>query len=82
MGLLLVELEYVAAVSGRFGQQYQYRLLWDGRGRDGGPFMLGLKSIEELRREAALLGIATDDGANLAGSKTNLEGEKPNLAAR
>ncbi len=78
----LIELEYVAAVSGRFGQQYQYRLLWDGRGRDGGAFMLGLKSVEELRREAALLGIATDGTPNLEGQEANLEGEKPNLAAR
>ena len=66
----LVELEYVAAVSGRFGQQYQYRLLWDGRGRDGQSFMLGLKPIEQLRREAEALGM----DVNLEGQNSNLEG--------
>ena len=66
----LIELEYVAAVSGRFGQQYQYRLLWDGQGRDGRPFMLGLKSVEQLRKEAEVLGIPT----NLEGQNGNLEG--------
>ena len=44
----LVELEYVAAVSGRFGQQYQYRLLWDGQGRDGGAF-LDAQGVADLR---------------------------------
>ena len=66
----LIELEYIAAVSGRYGQQYQYRLLWDGQGRDGRPFMLGLKSVEQLRKEAEVLGIPT----NLEGQNGNLEG--------
>jgi PAS domain-containing protein len=81
----LVALEYVAAVCGRNGAQYQYRLMWDGQGREGGPFLLGLKPIEELRREAELLGIATDGGAipaNLAASEADLAGQKTDLAVR
>ena len=53
----LVDLEYLAAVSGRFGQQYQYRLLWDGQGREGGSFLLGLKPMDDLRKQAESLGI-------------------------
>jgi hypothetical protein len=38
----------------------------------------GLKSVEQLRREANLAGIFP----NLAGQKPNLAGQKPNLAPR
>lgn len=81
----LVALEYVAAVAGRNGAQYQYRLMWDGQGREGGPFLLGLKPIEELRREAELLGIGADRDAipaNLEGPDADLAGQKTDLAAR
>jgi PAS domain-containing protein len=56
----LEELEYLVPVSGRNGQQYQYRLVWDGQGKEGQPFMLGIKSVETLRREAAALGLAVN----------------------
>jgi len=54
----LVALEYLVPVSGRNGSQYQYRLVWDGQGREGERFVLGLKTVEELRKEANLLGFS------------------------
>jgi len=56
----LVGLEYLVPVSGRNGQQFQYRLVWDGQGKDGERFVLGLKTEAELRKEANLLGFAAD----------------------
>ena len=53
----LLDLEYLLPVAGRNGQQYRYRLLWEGQGKAGARFMLGLKDAETLRREAAALGI-------------------------
>jgi hypothetical protein len=58
----LVEMEYVVPLSGRFGQRYQYRLvvLADGQHtalEQGGRFLAGIKSVEQLRREANLAGI-------------------------
>ncbi|HZX23731.1 MAG TPA: hypothetical protein VFF18_09355 [Woeseiaceae bacterium] len=39
----LVEFEYVGVESDRVNNTYRYRLLYDGRGRDGSRFMPGLK---------------------------------------
>ena len=44
----LVDLEYVIVVAGRNGLPYRYRLAYDGQGKQGGKFVLGLKPIEEL----------------------------------
>ena len=53
----LVALEYLVPVAGRNGQQYQYRLMWEGQGKEGERFVLGLKPVEQLRKEANLLGL-------------------------
>jgi len=58
----LVEMEYVVPLSGRFGQRYQYRLVVFADGQhtaleQGGRFLAGIKSVEQLRREANLAGI-------------------------
>jgi len=45
----LVELEYVVIEGGRNGVLHRYSLAWDGQGKDGGKFFLGLKSPEQLR---------------------------------
>jgi hypothetical protein len=45
----LIELEFVLVEHGRNGVQHRYRLAYDGQGRDGRRFMLGLKPVEELR---------------------------------
>ena len=44
----LVELEYVLMESGRNGTLQSYRLAYDGQGKDGQKFVLGLKSVDEL----------------------------------
>jgi len=44
----LVELEYVQVESGRHGQLQTYRLLYDGQGKNGQKFVLGLRPVEEL----------------------------------
>ena len=54
----LVALEYLVPVCGRNGSQYQYRLVWDGQGKEGERFVLGLKTVEQLRKDANLLGFS------------------------
>ncbi len=44
----LVELEYVLVHRGRQGQSFEYELLYDGRGKDGRPFLTGLINVEAL----------------------------------
>jgi DNA primase len=52
----LVDLEYVAPLSGRQGLTYRYRLL-SRCGPDAGRFLAGLKSVEQLRQEAHFAGL-------------------------
>ena len=73
----LVQMEYLAPLCGRFGQAFRYHLLYDpDQQNETGRFLAGLKSVEQLRREANLAGILH----NLAGEKTNLAPQKGNLA--
>jgi DNA primase len=46
----LVALEYVLVHRGGRGQLFSYELLYDGRGQDGGPFLVGLLDAEKLAR--------------------------------
>jgi DNA primase len=45
----LEELEYVLVHRGGRGQSFVYELLYDGRGQDGKPFLMGLVDVERLR---------------------------------
>jgi DNA-binding transcriptional ArsR family regulator len=45
----LVEMEYVLVHRGGRGQSFVYELLWDGTGRDGETFLIGLVDVEALR---------------------------------
>jgi DNA primase catalytic core len=54
----LVEMEYVVPLSGRFGQTYQYRLVYEPTDEPG-RFLSGLKSVEQLRKAANLAGVLT-----------------------
>jgi DNA primase len=45
----LVELDYIIVHRGGRGQQFVYELLYDGRGRDGHPFLIGLIDVAQLR---------------------------------
>jgi hypothetical protein len=45
----LEELEYVLVHRGGRGQSFVYELLYDGQGRDGKPFLMGLVDVETLK---------------------------------
>jgi hypothetical protein len=44
----LEDLEYVLVHRGRRGQTFVYELLYDGAGRDGKPFLMGLVDVQAL----------------------------------
>ena len=46
----LVDLEYVLIHRGGRGQSFVYELLYDGKGKDGKPFLPGLLDVEQLRQ--------------------------------
>ncbi len=72
----LVDMEYLIVHRGGRGSQFVYELMYDGEGKDGRPFVLGLIDVEKLRRRQ-------QNGkydANLAGSDRNLAGQQDNLA--
>ena len=46
----LEELEYVLVHRGGRGQSFVYELLYDGSGRDGAPFLMGLIEVERLKQ--------------------------------
>jgi len=48
----LVDLEYVLVESGRNGMPFRYRLAYEGQGKDGSRFLLGLRNVGELARNA------------------------------
>ena len=45
----LVDFEYIVIETGRNGMPFRYRLAWEGQGKDGKRFMLGLTDPEKLR---------------------------------
>lgn len=90
----LVEHEYLAPVCGRFGQRYLYRLL---AGAEETPAGVGLKSVEQLRKEAQTLrpcGVLENLAGTLRGEDRKVPSPaephecrasgatEPNLAAR
>jgi DNA primase catalytic core len=76
----LAELEYIVSLSGRYGATFTYRLLWSPE--EGGRFVPGLKSVEQLRKDAAKLGIGNGVGSSSTSlEKTQPRAEKTNLGA-
>jgi len=51
----LEDLEYIYSVVGKKGKEYVYELLYPGGGEDGKPFLMGLTSIEELKKKIEAL---------------------------
>ena len=47
----LEEMEYLIAHRGKRGQYYEYELLYDGGGKDGSSFLMGLLDIEALKKK-------------------------------
>lgn len=57
----LEDMEYLYSITGKKGKEYVYELLYPGGGEDGRPFLLGLITIEQLKKK-------------LGGDSVNLEG--------
>jgi DNA primase len=78
----LMRLEYVGAASGRFGQRFLHRLLVDPDEIEaGGRFVPGLKDLEQLGKEAQVIGLKSGPtGSNLASITPNLASENGHLA--
>ena len=47
----LINLEYIIVHRGYQGQRFCYELLYDGKGKDGKPFLPGLIDVEALRKK-------------------------------
>jgi DNA primase catalytic core len=63
----LEELEYLLLHRGGRGQSFVYELLYDGKGKDGQPFLSGLLDVDSLRQQY---------DPNLAGQTDELAGLK------
>ena len=50
----LQEMEYLLAHRGRNGQGFVYELLYDGKGKEGERFVIGLADVEAIARERGL----------------------------
>jgi len=48
----LIDLEYILVDSGRNGSAYRYRLAYEGQGKQGERFVLGLKDLKSLKKES------------------------------
>jgi hypothetical protein len=69
----LEELEYLLLHRGGRGQSFVYELLYDGKGKDGQPFLSGLLDVDTLRQhyDTNLAGLEGE----VAGSKRGENGE-------
>jgi hypothetical protein len=47
----LEEMEYLIVHRGCRGQSYEYELLYDGNGKDGSTFLMGLIDVKRLRKK-------------------------------
>jgi hypothetical protein len=68
----LEEMEYLLVHRGKRGQSFVYELLYEGQGRDGKPFMVGLIDVEKLNAGAPAEGVAS----LYDGSKSGVKAEK------
>jgi len=68
----LEELEYLLSHRGARGQSFVYELVYDGRGKDGTPFLPGLIDVERLanRKWAGLREEKSGPGRPLVGPKS------------
>jgi hypothetical protein len=82
----LLRMECLASSIGRQGATFKYRLMVEPEEiRCGARIIPGLKSVEQIRQEALMLGILTPDlagrNSNFAGQNDNFAGENPHFAA-
>jgi hypothetical protein len=89
----LVELEYLLVHRGSRGQSFFYELVYDGQGKDGGPFLSGLVDVAALRaasttaslggQEAVFVGVnRPETGALPAGDRGAENAGSPAKQAR
>ncbi len=69
----LVEMEYLLVHRGGRGQSFVYELLYDGQGKDGQAFMMGLIDVAQLK---ATTKRTRGDAPELAAAKRPRNGEK------
>ena len=67
----LIEREYVLVHFGGRGQRFMYEIIYDGKGKDGKPFLPGLIDVEALRKKYSPTTISTLGG--LEGSLGSLK---------
>jgi len=74
----LVEMEYLLVHRGGRGQSFVYELLYEGQGKEGGSFMMGLIDIDRLKTTTAKTTTQTTRGktSQLAGSKRPQNGRE------
>jgi len=65
----LEDMEYLYSITGKKGKEYVYELLYPGGGEDGRPFLLGLISIEQLKKK--IRSQRTDDRTQTEKGKDN-----------
>ena len=65
----LEEMEYLLTHRGKRGQSFVYELLYEGQGRDGKPFMVGLIDVEKLNAGTPAEGVASLYDGNKSGVK-------------
>ena len=70
----LVELEYVIVHRGGRGQSFSYELSYDGAGKHGERFVVGLADVNELVRASTT--------TTLGGAETSLGGQKGEFGGR
>ena len=81
----LLDLEYLGFHRSGKGNGFAYELLYDGRGKDGAPFLMGLTDVEKLRKydyDKSRSGVNEDrsgSGRPLVGPRSGggRDGEKP-----
>jgi len=69
----LVAHEYVLVHLGGRGRSFVYELLWDGGGKDGEPFVMGLIDIDRLRTASPTTTALTPSERGLTPSEQNLD---------
>lgn len=69
----LVEMEYLLIHRGRRGQSFVYELLWNGEGKDGSPFVMGLIDIEKLSKASSTTPTLTPSAAGLIPTESGFD---------
>jgi DNA primase len=70
----LVEMEYLLVHRGGRGQSFEYELLYEGQGKEGKPFCLGLIDIDALSSVSASRGESEEFPGSFRGQNAPLPG--------